>query len=633
MNVALDILLKSTMVLAATAILGLALRHRTAAAVRHAAWMTGLTAALCVPMLGALMPGWKVPMLPVVQGAPAPSDTLGEAPAGTDRHVPALLQDGAIETGMAASSLAAGEDINGVASLPVGVVGWSRAQLTPLALVTIAWAVGTLLLLGRLLIAAHVARRMASTHLPGPAPWLVTARHLARAMGVTRHVRFVRSPRVTMPMACGVLRPAVVLPVDVDGWPESRATAVLLHELAHVRRHDCLTQALADLVVALYWFNPLAWLAVRALRRERERACDDMVLAAGTPAPEYASHLLDVARAARRPFPFGISPGVAMAHRSELEGRLMAILDDTLPRRGITTRAALVTTALVIAVAVPLAALDPWSAPDTQAGPLAGAGQSPAASAAPLPAMAPRVQPTLDDAVDEVPADDAVTGQATAAATPAQTPTPVVEPGRSDQDDEPSSQQRQADPKVVAALIGVLTDEDADVRMQAAHALSRQHHSDAQKAIAGMINDKDEDLRQLAIMSLARMGDPASFDPLVAALKDANPSIRQQAAFGLSHLQDARAAAPLAAALKDADASVRQQAAFALGRLRSRESVDALIAAARDAAADVRQQALWALGHIGDARAQDLAIALLQDADADVRGMAVFTLMRLGERP
>src|SRR5207244_6373507 len=95
-----------------------------------------------------------------------------------------------------------------------------------------------------------------------------------------------------MPMTWGALRPVLLLPTEAAGWPAERLRAVLLHELAHVARHDYLTLTMAELAVALYWFHPLAWWAASRMRRERERACDDRVLAAGVAPSGYAAELL-----------------------------------------------------------------------------------------------------------------------------------------------------------------------------------------------------------------------------------------------------------------------------------------------------------------------------------------------------
>ena len=136
------------------------------------------------------------------------------------------------------------------------------------------------------------------------------------------------------------------MPADADAWPVERLRIVLLHELAHVKRRDCLTHLLAQAACAVYWFNPLAWMAARQARAERERACDDLVLAAGTRGSDYAEELLQIARVMRSGrFPAVLAGAtLAMAHRSQLEGRLMAILDPRIPRRGLTRLRALVTT-------------------------------------------------------------------------------------------------------------------------------------------------------------------------------------------------------------------------------------------------------------------------------------------------
>ena len=105
---------------------------------------------------------------------------------------------------------------------------------------------------------------------------------------------------------------------------------------------------LSHLARALYWINPLAWLAASGLRYEGERAADDAVLRAGARASDYADHLLDIVKSVGQPVP---KIALAMARSSDFEGRLLAILEPGVPRSRLSrARTALVGAAFVLAL-------------------------------------------------------------------------------------------------------------------------------------------------------------------------------------------------------------------------------------------------------------------------------------------
>ena len=253
------------------------------------------------------------------------------------------------------------------------------------------WLIGVLLIVGRLVAGVLAVQWMSRrTERVTDAPWLDQAKSLAARLGISPQILFLRSRGAAMPMAWGLLRPAVLMPAEADHWPAERLRIVLLHELAHVKRRDCLTHMVAQLSCALHWFNPLAWIAARHVRTERERACDDLVLAAGTRGPDYADQLIEIARVMRAGrFPAVLAgASLAMAHRSELEGRLMAILDPTVPRAGLSRlRTSAATTIFALAV-LPLASVQPWklAAPqEPQVAPQTVAQTAPAADPLPTP--------------------------------------------------------------------------------------------------------------------------------------------------------------------------------------------------------------------------------------------------------
>ena len=84
-------------------------------------------------------------------------------------------------------------------------------------------------------------------------------------------------------------------PIDVETWSDDELRRALIHELEHVRRGDWASQCLARSVCAAYWFHPLAWMALRRLCLEAERACDDAVLRRAEPTA-YADQLVLLAK-------------------------------------------------------------------------------------------------------------------------------------------------------------------------------------------------------------------------------------------------------------------------------------------------------------------------------------------------
>jgi hypothetical protein len=108
----------------------------------------------------------------------------------------------------------------------------------------------------------------------------------------------------------------------------------------------------------MYWFHPGAWWAAHRMREEREQACDDRVLAAGTRASDYAGHLLAVARAFR-PAHLTAAAAVGMAARSQLEDRVVAVLDGARARDSVSARVAVACAAVGALALLPLAAAAP----------------------------------------------------------------------------------------------------------------------------------------------------------------------------------------------------------------------------------------------------------------------------------
>jgi beta-lactamase regulating signal transducer with metallopeptidase domain len=333
----LDSLAKITLILGAAALVSLV--GRRPAALRHLVWTLALAGTLVLPAARLLGPAWRVPLLPARPTATA-AVFAPTAPAARTVHR-------SVAAALPAATTPRVENAPEPATLSTG--GWLFSL----------WIAGLLLVLAAYAAGAWRVARMARRARPVESrEWLDLLASVAARLGLQTPIRLLAAAGPAMPMTWGTRRPVVLLPADANAWPAARRRDVLTHELAHVERRDCLTQLVAACACAVYWFHPLVWIAAARLRVERERACDDRVLAAGATPSEYAGHLLEIARTLRAAAVTGLA-SVAMARPSQLGSRLLDVLDPARRRDALNRRVALPAALAAALVVLPLAALRP----------------------------------------------------------------------------------------------------------------------------------------------------------------------------------------------------------------------------------------------------------------------------------
>jgi beta-lactamase regulating signal transducer with metallopeptidase domain len=139
------------------------------------------------------------------------------------------------------------------------------------------------------------------------------------------------SDRVGVPIAVGFLKPAVILPHDVVGELDADALeTVVIHEIAHLQRHDVWTNAWARIAEALVVLNPVAWFVMRRIATEREIACDDWVVARTGAGDAFAQILATLANGSPRRMPIGAPSAIGSPHSVVV--RIERLLDAA-PRR------------------------------------------------------------------------------------------------------------------------------------------------------------------------------------------------------------------------------------------------------------------------------------------------------------
>lgn len=332
----LDATLKGTALLLLSGMMALALRRASAAA-RHLVWSLGLGALLALPILALMLPAWNLPVISALSAGFA-GDRLGS------KAVSAVVGD-------------QGQFSTDDAEPPSPAANEPRRYSPNAAWILSLWAFGSMFLAARLAVGEARVRRMAKRSQPLEARQAASLlENLRSSLRLSRAVELRSSAEIAVPFTRGGLRPGVFLPAEARRWSRRQLEWVLAHELAHVRRNDYLTQMSAQLACALFWFHPLVWLAAFAMRKEREQACDDIVLSLGHPAADYAEFLLALSRGLRL-LNSAALPSVGMAQTSQLEVRMKALLNPGLNHKPLAARRVLLGAALAVALLLPAATM------------------------------------------------------------------------------------------------------------------------------------------------------------------------------------------------------------------------------------------------------------------------------------
>jgi beta-lactamase regulating signal transducer with metallopeptidase domain len=540
-SLATSLIVRPGLIVVGTLIVTRLLRRRSAAA-RHAVWAGSIGALLSLPLLTSVLPplriGSFVDAMPAVvqaialNGQRAPNGQINHAPSiGTSSTNGARADDAFVSLGQALVSL---------------------------------WAVVAVILVARRLTAELLVRRLVGRGRPDSGMLSERCGMIAGTLGIRRSVALTISDETASPAVVGLFRPTLILPVSVNAWTSAETTSVLLHELSHVARRDCAMNFVSDLAAAAYWCNPMVYIAAQRLRAEAERACDDEVLYAGGEPKAYALLLLEFARATRMTATLPRSAS-AMSRPSELESRMMAVLDARVPRAPLRRSVVCALAAVSTVLALPIAAT------------------------------------TLSASV-AVPVAD-VTG---------------LEPDRLG-----DSLAAQPSERLPIAL------SDAAIDAAARRAFSGPDSALAAVLLAAVRaapNDSRSLVRERAAWALVQTRGNRLIDPVLETLDSDDWRVQAYAAWTAGVAGDHRAVPKLILLMRHRVWRVRAMAAAVLRQLADPRSADVMTIALADQAWQVRIESVEYLGALGDPSHRELLRARLNDRHVAVRQSAARAL-------
>jgi beta-lactamase regulating signal transducer with metallopeptidase domain/Leucine-rich repeat (LRR) protein len=234
----------------------------------------------------------------------------------------------------------------------------SIRSITWQAIVFFAWLFGVLVISILLIQRIRFVKWLIAQSSPAQGQSLEILNQSCRQLGIRRNIGLRLSPNTSSPAACGLFKPIVLMPASLtEDLSPDKLKAVFIHELAHIKRADLWVNFGQTLLQIVYFYNPFVWLANTVVRRIREQAVDEMVLAAiGTEAKSYSNALIDIAEMAFWQASFSLRLIGVVESKKALHRRIRHMLTRPMPKSAKIGVFGLLTIIVIAALLLPMAA-------------------------------------------------------------------------------------------------------------------------------------------------------------------------------------------------------------------------------------------------------------------------------------
>jgi beta-lactamase regulating signal transducer with metallopeptidase domain len=335
-----EYLIKSTLVLS-FAIFLVSLCRKQSASLRHFILSVSLIGLLIFPLLSTVHIGWKTELLPSWTTKTKISSTVDVAGINQSSKTMAVKMDNTPDESQNHGSK------NVIQATRPGITNTRLWNLMKYSLLVI-WLSGLIFVLVRQIFGLYGAFKLTNEAEDLKSSfWCQLLNRFLEAVSVKKKVNLLQNKKVKVPLTWGWVKPVVIIPNDSIHWTSEQRESALYHELSHVKRGDFLVMMLARISLGLYWFNPLSWLVFQSMKKEQEKACDELVLKTGIKPSVYAANLLSIRRSMRMPW----NPPAAVLGvmgKSQLNDRLLTILKQKFELKEVKMRTKIFFSVLVI---------------------------------------------------------------------------------------------------------------------------------------------------------------------------------------------------------------------------------------------------------------------------------------------